>query len=188
MNKVSIALSEEQQQEIKKVNDKIKSGFYKFTKLTNCPCCNNSQFETIAEYDRYGFYNPNVICKDCGLIFSNPMWTDESVSDFYEHHYRTIYSWGALKSIKETFKSFEDSSRILTTINDMIPLDSKMKILEVGCGGGWHLKKFKDNNFNNLTGIDLGSDYINYGKERYNIDLQNTTIDKLSDTYDLIIL
>ena len=49
-------------------------------------------------------------------------------------------------------------------------------------------KKFKDNNFNNLTGIDLRSEYINYGKERYNIDLQNTTIDKLSDTYDLIIL
>ena len=188
MNKASISLSEEQQEEIKKVTDKISSGFYKFTKLTDCPCCNNSQFETIAEYDRYGFYNPNVICKDCGLIFSNPMWTEESVSDFYEHHYRTIYSWGALKSIKETFKSFEDSSRILTTINDMIPLDSKMKILEVGCGGGWHLKKFKDNNFNNLTGIDLGSDYINYGKERYNIDLQNTAIDKLSDTYDLIIL
>ena len=35
MNKASIALSEEQQEEIKKVNDKINSGFYKFTNLTN---------------------------------------------------------------------------------------------------------------------------------------------------------
>lgn len=49
------------------------------------------QVKTITAYDICGFYNPNAICKDCRLIFLDPMWTKESVSDFYEHHYVKVY-------------------------------------------------------------------------------------------------
>jgi len=71
----------------KQIEKKIKEGIYLFE---NVPCCvcGGENFELLSEKDRYGLYVPVVICKDCGLIYTNPRMTQDAFNQFYELEYR----------------------------------------------------------------------------------------------------
>ncbi len=60
LNKLQIKMKE-------RIEEKIKENIYSFEEV---PCCiyGSNNFEILSEKDRYGFYVPVVICKDCGLI------------------------------------------------------------------------------------------------------------------------
>jgi SAM-dependent methyltransferase len=57
-----------------------------------CNLCGGSEFETVAEEDRYGFPLNADRCTRCGLVFLNPMPTEEAYADFYRHVYRPLVS------------------------------------------------------------------------------------------------
>ena len=57
-----------------------------------CNLCGESEFETVAEEDRYGFPLTADRCARCGLVFLNPMPTAEAYADFYRHVYRPLVS------------------------------------------------------------------------------------------------
>jgi hypothetical protein len=40
----------------------------KYFEIKKCIVCENKNFEIINEIDRYGFYYPTGICKNCGMI------------------------------------------------------------------------------------------------------------------------
>jgi len=52
---------------------------------------------------------------------------------------------------------------------------SNLFVLEVGCGAGGILKSFKDRGAK-IIGIDLGEDYVNFGKDNYGLELKHTSI------------
>lgn len=159
---------------------------YKYKKYY-CPVCQSKDFEKLAERDRFGLRADVVICKKCGLVMTNPKMINSSYKDFYENFYRDIYSKG---EIKNYFKmQVTRGKHILKYICNKLDTNFKNKsVLEVGCGAGGILKTFK-NNDNRIVGIDLGEEYVNYGKQEgldlfvANIEEENISKNK----YDLII-
>lgn len=84
-------LDKKQQRVAKRVQQKINNDIYQF-KQRSCPVCDEeSNFRTIAEKDRYGLYNPVSVCKNCGLVQTNPRMSEESYAEFYEEEYRELY-------------------------------------------------------------------------------------------------
>ena len=82
-------LSEIQREYIRIFIDKCSSEEYGFEHL-KCECgCND--FATIAEKDRYGIPIKTVICRNCGLIMTNPCLDVYSNSAFYDNEYHYIY-------------------------------------------------------------------------------------------------
>ena len=57
-----------------------------------CNLCGGTEFETVAEEDRYGFPLTADRCRRCGLVFLNPMPTAEAYADFYRSVYRPLVS------------------------------------------------------------------------------------------------
>jgi len=186
--KSSLNLNKIQLENKKIVEDKIKSKKYKFEKV-NCVICGRSNFELLAEKDRYGLYVSTVICKKCGLLQTNPRMTQLSYNDFYDINYRRLY--GGNETATERFfnNQITHGKAILDFIEKKTNKEFTNKfVVEIGAGAGGILKAFKDKD-NKVFGLDLGSEYINFGKTK-GIPLKVGTIkelEKSNEKPDLVI-
>ncbi len=175
-----LSLNEIQRSYIKQVKEKIQIGYYAFETVP-CTICNGTSFETIANKDRYGFELNLAICVQCGLAQTNPRMNQESYDHFYNEEYRFIYG-GEVGPTEVFFK--DQYSRLGKKIYNFVTENSEGQslkgkfVLEIGCGAGGILKYFKDQGCI-VKGIDLGSQYIGYGKMVHGLDLQVMSIEKL---------
>ncbi len=103
------------------------------------------------------FHKTDVMCKDCGLIYKNPMLTKESLAEFYKEEYTKLYEPGNVNSITGQAIAY----RILNIIHildwlEEIEYDVKdKKIVEIGSGFGSLLYALKSMGAN-VYGIEAG--------------------------------
>lgn len=179
-------LSEIQKEYIRIFNDKCSSGEYGFEHL-KCECgCND--FETIAKKDRYGIPVETVICRNCGLILTNPCLDSNSNNSFYDNEYHYIYR-SEDKPSDENFLQRKNSAK---DIIDFVRKHAKLysgSVLEIGCADGGNVAAFEEAGYN-ASGIDLSHVYVNYGKEKglnlYCSDARSFA--QRGDTFDLVVL
>jgi SAM-dependent methyltransferase len=57
-----------------------------------CDLCGGSRLVTLSETDRYGFPAPAEGCRDCGLVFLNPVLDANAYRRFYAGVYRPLVS------------------------------------------------------------------------------------------------
>jgi len=181
-----VILSDFQQSAIKKFNQRVHDGLISFQEKT-C-LCNTNDFDTIFQFDRYGLWHPVVICKNCGLIQSNPQLSDEEYKRFYSSNdYKSLYEG---ENFLETSKSrYKESNHIFDTLLPVMKEYNLNTILEFGCGGGWNLYPFYKKGYT-VTGYDYSFDMIKLGRS-YGLNLRQgsfTEIHSTNDKYDVIIL
>jgi len=162
----------------RQIENKISSGHYKFEEIS-CAICSRSEFLQLAEKDRYGLYCSNVVCRGCGLVMINPRMTKDSYNEFYNQEYRSLYS-GVELNAAGFFKAQNLRGKRLhnyLTTRKLISNNpgSTPFILEEGCGAGGILNYFKTKGFK-MMGIDLGEEYLNFGKKKFNLDLNLGTL------------
>jgi SAM-dependent methyltransferase len=144
----------------KVIRKKMSDGYFIYESV---PCdCGSTNDETLSEKDRYGFYFPVVICKDCGLIRANPRWNQESYQKFYVEDYRSLYA----ESETPTQNFFNDQVKRGKKISSFIASSAgsfEGTVCEIGAGSGGILKAFKDEGFRTV-GTDLNPKYLDYGR------------------------
>ena len=177
-----ISLNIVQKEFIKIFKNKVLNGEY-LLKKNPCICESNNDL-ILSLKDRYGFDITTKICLNCGLLRSDPYYTDETLQKFYDNEYRKIYV-GSEYCEKDFFKDqTEIGSRIFSFLSDF--MFEKFTVLEIGCGAGGILNYFAKKGFK-VTGCDFGSEYIEYGKQK-GLDLFVGSIDDVKEKYDLIII
>jgi 2-polyprenyl-3-methyl-5-hydroxy-6-metoxy-1,4-benzoquinol methylase len=180
-------VSEDIEKYVIQFNEKYKN--YDFEKTT-CLCGSNKS-KLICKQDRYGLYSPTVICKECGLIYSNPRLSDLSYEEFYSTDlYRKIYNNGDyLKEFRLKLNDWNDN-HIFKYLSPII-LDKGFKsVIEIGCAAGHNLLGFKKSGLK-IKGYDFGVDLVKLGKNEYDLNLENGTIIDAINTrekYDVVIL
>jgi len=184
-----LSLNQLQQDVKKQVQEKIANGIYSFEKVSCC-VCGGSNFELLSEKDRYGLYFPVVICRDCGLVQANPRWTQEAYNQFYEIEYRRLYMGEDVPS-QEFFKSqYRRGERIYDYLAGNLKSDLvNLFIVEVGCAAGGILQYFKEKG-NEVYGVDLDAQYVDFGRTNYDLHIEVGTIDKvvrLDKSPDIVI-
>ena len=112
--------------------------------------------------------------------------------EFYNKEYRSLYTgleFNAANFFAGQVKRGERLYNYLTA-HSLISkeLKSPLFVLEIGCGAGGILSYFRSRG-HRVKGIDLGEEYLNYGKQQHGLDLVSGTIFdlELSETPDLII-
>ncbi len=171
------------------IASKIEDGRYRMEKVP-CAVCEGSNFKHLSEKDRFGIRLSVVICRDCGLIQTNPRMDRAS----YEEFYRTEYSrldLGCEKATKEFFldRYFHGQS-IYRFLGNYLSKDAKETfIFEVGCSSGGILAYFRDQGFQ-VAGIDLDKEYVRFGAENYGLDLRAGSLAecRLEKKPDIIIM
>ena len=170
------------------IENKIEEKTYTFEKVT-CPICNLNDKELIGEKDRYGLYFPTNLCTNCGLVYTSPRMNQSSYNEFYNHEYRKLY--GGKERANDDFFHWQKKfgKRIYSFLeNNNLLKNKQLSVLEVGCGAGGIIDYFRQKG-HTVKGIDLGEEYINFGKEKHNLDLETGTLSSVSitNTPDLII-
>ena len=98
-------IEELSQYQIEAVNKFNNNSEIEFEKVS-CLNCDSENHKILFINDRYGFNLTTVLCKKCGLIFSNPRMSKNSTDFFYNSDlYRQIYDSGKDKEIKEYAES-----------------------------------------------------------------------------------
>lgn len=149
-----------------RVEERVNNGEYHFETFT-CECgAKEESFRILAEKDRYGFKVQTVICKNCGLMMTNPRMTQDAYNLFYDSEYRKIYL--GVESANDVGDNFFASRKkrgevIAEFVGNKVGRDIK-SVLEIGCSAGAILEAFKEKGCK-VKGIDLGGEYIEYGKK-----------------------
>ena len=171
------------------VERKIKEGKYRFKQI-KCPVCASEDHLLIAEKDRYGLPHKTVICKVCGLVFSNPQMMFESYVEFYNTEYRNLYVGSEQATALFFNRQVKKGEKIYKYILDSktSKLEPGTKVLEIGCGAGGILYFFKQKGCE-VMGIDLGGDYLEYGIKNYGLNLSKGSVEHLDTGFvpDIII-
>ena len=147
--------------------------------VLECPLCSGRKFRPILEARDFHYGNQGTFpldrCTDCGLCFQNPMWTDAELSGFYP---KTYYAYtDRTKAHKLPFVK-----RILKPILGLRELTTKDpyydrpgKMLDVGCGSGWFIKRMRDKGWE-VKGVEPSSAAAELGRKEFGLDIFNGTL------------
>ena len=183
----SISLNALQLQKRDAVNEKVEKGVYGFESVP-CACCGSVDSELISERDRYGLFFSVQLCKGCGMVYTSPRMTDAAYGEFYDNEYRPLYV-GSERATDDFFAEQRNQGRrIYDFLRGAGVMRDSMKIVEVGCGAGGILDFFRSEG-HAVLGIDLGSEYVAYGRDVHGLDLRVCMLSDLALDFvpDLVI-
>lgn len=153
------------------VSAKVNSNVYRFESVPCC-VCDSTDVIQLSEKDRYGLYLPVVICRSCGLIYTNPRMNQEAYAAFYDCEYRPLYQ-GKEHTILELYeRNIRRGKQISKFIISSGRNVKGIRVLEVGCGAGGILAHFRDAYGCEIKGCDYGTGGIKFGVEERGLDLQ----------------
>lgn len=168
LNSLQMAMKEQ-------ITRKVERNHYVFERVP-CYVCNKDDSELLSNKDRYGLYMPVVVCKECGLVQTNPRMDQQSYNEFYASEYRKLYLGKDTPGGDYSRKLYERGKQIYNYVRKHLDavnfqkLPSEMLVLEVGCGSGEILRCFNEMGYD-VCGVDLDKDYVKYGREKYGLDL-----------------
>jgi len=147
----------------------------KFTRIRTCPVCGSKNYTPIFSKEG-GTY---VKCKDCTMVYLNPVFTDEAIIDYYQtnhteqsevvesdtdNFYTVIYN-GGLQTIKQNNPNI-------------------FKVLDIGCSSGTFLDLAKQQNLSTY-GVELNKAEFEFVKKKghtvFNELLENLSFDTKFD-------
>ncbi|MCR5651811.1 MAG: class I SAM-dependent methyltransferase [Lachnospiraceae bacterium] len=181
-----LELSELQKKYISIFNEKCRSGEYKFRKRS-CEC-GSDDLDVIAQKDRYGIPMDTVICRNCGLIMTNPLLDDKSNNAFYDNEYPFIYRAEEVPSEEMFLDGKKNAEFIISFIRKHDGKESG-SVLEIGCADGRNVAAFAEAGYD-ACGIDLSHRYVEFGKGK-GLNLFCTdaaSFEKEGKKFDIIVL
>lgn len=110
-----------------------------------CPLCRGDDFEVVATHDRYGMGVRTCVCRMCGLLMTNPMPTQEAMSEFYQLYYRRVYHKLEAPTLNyiETNELARRAAHTVSFLEESGLIDTVEGVLDEGCGEGSVLKEIK---------------------------------------------
>lgn len=179
------ALTPIQSKVISDFNQKVKSGAIEFETV---PCiCGSTAFDLIASVDRYSMLQKTVMCRQCGLIQSNPRMTEKACADFYSSDlYRLCYEGENYLDISGSRYDIDSVRHIFDEVNKIKEINSNCSILEFGAGGGWNLLPFV-NAGAKTAGIDYSRSLVELGLKR-GLNIKQGTVANIDGLFDVIIM
>lgn len=159
----------------------------------NVAClCGSHSLDVVAEEDRYGIRLPTSICRECGLIQSNPRLTATAYEEFYSGGtYRILYDGSTYVENYDAAFVSSRGARIRAAVEAALgrPIDTSDRVLEIGAGGGWNLVAFRDAGAK-VIGYDYSPDLVALGRAHGIPMEQGSTSEIVSarGSYNIIVL
>ncbi len=145
-----------------------------------CYFCEGKDFTDFAKATYWKEYELNFVkCKNCGLIFANPMPGLEAI-------FEGNRALNILHSSRGTLSQYRGGKEF--TIQ-LIKFKSKGILLDVGSAEGFFLKGIEDNSQWKAEGVEIIESAVKFSKEILNLNVHLGTLDTLTgceEKYDFI--
>src|SRR5882762_6467872 len=99
-----------------------------------CNLCGASDAEQIRAKDRDGNFLRSVICRRCGLVWTDPRPTPRQVVEFYAHEYRRDYKGTYQPKPKHTYRAGKVAVDRFRRLQPFLKFG--FRVLDVGAGSG----------------------------------------------------
>jgi 2-polyprenyl-3-methyl-5-hydroxy-6-metoxy-1,4-benzoquinol methylase len=154
--------------------------------MTNpCNLCHSTDFDELSNIGRDGELR-TVICKNCGLVFSDPFPID--TTEYYQKNYRILYKGTYNPKTKHIYRAANVAIERYRRLESY--LLGKKKVLEIGSGGGEFSYLLSKKGFD-VSAIEPNEGYGNYSKEQYGLNIQIGFAQNLefdAETFDFITM
>lgn len=127
-----------------------------------CPICGSDSAKPVSGLDRRFKRLPTCACDHCGLLYTNPMPTEQELSDYYLRHYRPDYQSASTGPTTRhiTRRTVEAEARAANLHGLLKP---GARVLDIGCGSGEFVTCMTNQGFNG-HGIEPGATYGEYAR------------------------
>ena len=155
--------------------------------IESCPICDGSDVAPVARSKVLDIeYFRTSCCKECGFVFRDRRpkldwflknWNLRDVSQVNDK-----FNFINEEIEEKRMQRYGDTARFFKKIL------SSRKIIDVGCGTGTGLKSFEDEGFE-VTGIEPDPSRARIGRERYGVNIIETTLDDYdseSEAFDIV--
>jgi len=176
-----------------------------FTNRTNCPACNDSNFNEILKKSYlddsvYNFINTyyegrvqkDILkdtdfivskCKNCGCLFQKNILNNELMFELYENWISKEQSLA--KKVDADISLYSSYAEEIKNISKLLnKKPSEIKILEYGTGWGFWLNMARGFGYD-VSGIEYSSSRIEYAKKS-GLNIINSLADIENNRYDYI--
>jgi len=133
--------------------------------VTRCILCNGTRLRPLALTLRPGLpHFCRVRCRDCGLVISSPMASQETLNRYYADYFTT--GCHADQTCGETYeRRLRAGQRAVREIQEYVRAG---RFLDVGCGAGHVCKAAEDSGFES-HGVDLSESGIEFAKRHFGL-------------------
>ena len=158
--------------------------------LCTIPCnlCGGTDIDILATRDRNRQPLQTVICRACGLVWTDPRPPAEATRKFYAEQYRQQYKATLQPKLKHVYRDMLRAIQRFKRIESL--LQPGMHLLDIGAGGGFFPYVVKQKGFA-VTGLEPNAGYAGYGREEFQLDIKTGFIQEVDydqDSFDLITL
>ncbi|WP_223275890.1 class I SAM-dependent methyltransferase [Algoriphagus aquimarinus] len=159
-------------------------------RLTKCPLCKSGLFLNSQEIKDYAVSQESFIicnCTNCGLKFTNPRPTEETINPYYdfpEYFSHDDKAKNLTQFAYQQVRKYTVSQKV-KHLNQLTPL--KGKYLDYGCGTGELLTKAYENGWK-VTGIEPNEKARNLANTKLNKRVYQSINDLPKGSYDVITL
>jgi SAM-dependent methyltransferase len=178
-----LALTDVQREARDELREKLLRGRYRRI-AAPCPYCGDELPLDLAERDMYALPNPVSICRACGFVYSRLRLDDVSLHAFYDGEYRRL-DRGVPLPADEFFALQRGKGPMVeaTLRRAGFSLEPGNLVLDVGCGAGGILAWFRECGYR-VLGVDLGSEYLAYGRQVSGLELHEGDAQHALDLLD----
>lgn len=135
-----------------------------------CALCGDSEHVVVGRRDRWFHPLITVCCTNCGLVFANPMPSDEEVETYYRRDYRQHISGIDAPDGRYLMRAREGCRDRFHRIHPDMPRSGRW--LDVGTAGGEFLKLVQDHGYE-AVGIEPSASFAAFARKEYGLTVFN---------------
>ncbi len=152
----------------------------------NCILCQSDDFETVSEQDSKSSECLTIsLCNNCGLIFQNPIPTEEELSNYYSQNYRVDYKKVYTPKAKHIYRAAQTALQRIEFLHQAGV--TKGTLCDVGAGGGEFTYLAGKYGFI-AQGIEPNIGYSEYAKKEYQCEVSTGEINDIKGKFDIITI
>ncbi len=143
------------------------------TELVPCTLCDASDYDVVGRTDRDGRPLQTVLCRRCGLVWTNPRPSAADIDRYYEAEYRADYSGQSMPARRKVLRGLLGARERLEGLRPL--LRPGAAVLDVGCGAGELVYLLLREDVS-ASGIEPGAEYAGFARAALGVPVQTATV------------
>jgi 2-polyprenyl-3-methyl-5-hydroxy-6-metoxy-1,4-benzoquinol methylase len=144
------------------------------TESVPCNLCGAADYDIVGRRDREGRPLQTVLCRHCGLAWTNPRPVTSEIDRYYEAEYRADYSGASKPARRKVLRGVlgaRDRIRLLRPL-----LRQGATVLDVGSGAGELVFLLRREQID-ASGLEPGAEYAEFARRTLGVPVQTATVD-----------
>jgi SAM-dependent methyltransferase len=139
-----------------------------------CNLCGAADYDVVADVDREGQPLQTVMCRVCGLVWTNPRPTGADMDRYYAAGYRADYKGASAPALRKVLRGMLGARDRRCELRSL--LREGARVLDVGCGAGEFVYLLRRERVD-ASGLEPGEDYADFARRVLGVPVQTATVD-----------